>query len=48
MVTHDISKLRKGMRVLTMSDGVIAGDSMFDGVDPTVYDKFGLANEEII
>ncbi|MCY3410944.1 MAG: ABC transporter ATP-binding protein [Candidatus Heimdallarchaeota archaeon] len=36
MVTHDVGLLREGMRVLTLKDGQIIDDSMFDGN----YDKF--------
>ena len=31
MVTHDLDKIRKGMRVLTMADGAIIKDEMFTG-----------------
>lgn len=31
MVTHDVGMLRKGMRVVTLSDGVIQSDEVFDG-----------------
>lgn len=36
MVTHDVGMLREGMRVLTLSDGQIVSDDIFDGD----YDKF--------
>ncbi|MHA2501460.1 MAG: ABC transporter ATP-binding protein [Candidatus Kariarchaeaceae archaeon] len=36
MVTHDVGMLRKGMRVLTLSDGLIESDEIFDGD----YEKF--------
>ncbi|MDH5401052.1 MAG: ABC transporter ATP-binding protein [Candidatus Heimdallarchaeota archaeon] len=31
MVTHDVGMLREGMRVLTISDGMIISDRIFDG-----------------
>ena len=31
MVTHDVGMLRKGMRVITLSDGLISSDEIFDG-----------------
>ncbi len=36
LVTHDVGMLRKGMRVLTLSDGTVISDQIFDGN----YDKF--------
>lgn len=42
MVTHDVTKLRKGMRVLTLSDGIVTDDVHFDGSDPTIFDKYGV------
>ncbi len=45
MVTHDVTKLREGMRVLTMRDGLIVDDRVFDGSDPTIFDHFGLPSE---
>jgi putative ABC transport system ATP-binding protein len=47
MVTHDISKIKKGMRVLTLSDGKIIDDVVFDGKDPTIFDRFGLPSEVV-
>lgn len=40
MVTHDVYMLRKGMRVLTLSDGMIIGDDIFDG-DHLKFDALG-------
>ena len=45
MVTHDVSKLRKGMRVLTMRDGMIVADTIFDGKDPTEFDHYGMPSK---
>ena len=40
MVTHDVGMLRKGMRVLTLSDGSIISDDIFDG-DYLKFDALG-------
>lgn len=45
MVTHDVTKLRKGMRILTLSDGHITGDVIFDGVNVEQFDKYGVPSE---
>ncbi len=45
MVTHDVGMLRKGMRVITLSDGLISSDEIFDGD----YEKFDpLGNPSVI
>ena len=45
MVTHDVGMLRKGMRIITLSDGNIASDEIFDGD----YEKFDpLGNPSVI
>ncbi|MHA2100353.1 MAG: ABC transporter ATP-binding protein [Candidatus Kariarchaeaceae archaeon] len=40
MVTHDVGMLRNGMRVLTISDGKITNDEIFDG-DYKKFDRLG-------
>ncbi len=46
MVTHDVSKLRKGMRVLTLSDGKIIDDRHFlKDSDLEIFDQFGVPSE---
>ncbi len=40
MVTHDVGMLREGMRVITLSDGKIISDEMFDG-DYEKFDSYG-------
>lgn len=48
MVTHDVSKLRKGMRILTMSDGRIIDDRVFlKDSDLNIFDEFGTPSEII-
>ncbi len=48
MVTHDVSKLRKGMRVLTLSDGRIIDDRYFlKDSDLLIFDEFGAPSEII-
>ncbi len=48
MVTHDVSKLRKGMRILTMSDGRIVDDRHFlKESDLRIFDEFGTPSEII-
>jgi len=40
MVTHDVGMLREGMRVITLSDGKIQSDEIFDG-DYERFDPLG-------
>jgi len=40
MVTHDVGMLREGMRVITLSDGMIQSDEIFDG-DYERFDPLG-------
>lgn len=40
MVTHDVGMLREGMRVLTLSDGTIIQDEIYDG-DYIKFDHLG-------
>lgn len=45
MVTHDVGMLIEGMRVLTLSDGQITNDEIFDGD----YDRFDrLGNPSVV
>ncbi|MCH8906681.1 MAG: ATP-binding cassette domain-containing protein, partial [Candidatus Heimdallarchaeota archaeon] len=46
MVTHDVGMLRKGMRVLTISDGMIIDDALFDG-DYERFDRHGAASQVV-
>ncbi len=45
MVTHDISKLRKGMRILKFSDGIVSRDLYYlKDEDLDLIDEFGTPN----